>query len=321
MISIAMALYNSTGFIREQFDSIRTQSVPVDEVVMIDDCSSDGTVEWAKTYIEKYNLKNWKLICHKENKGYIDTFYDALGECKGDIIILCDHDDVWYLDKVKIIRNVFNKKPEVLMLATSFTQIDENGNVIQIKQKRNHANNNLIRRKVNKGKLNMMTIYDVAVYNLSPGCTCAIRNTIKEKFLINKSVLPHDWTLSIIAACYGGLYYYDRPTTYYRVYEKNTIGLGHVSSYEKRLKIVLNNYKEKKAMLNLVNQFGTVNSIKYKYCNRVLNVFALRKIAMERKNIFVSLKAVLKSIGINKLYESAMMDLITLLKAYIWEKS
>ena len=158
MISVAMALYNSTRFIKEQLDSIRNQSVPVDEVVMVDDGSSDGTVELVNAYIEEFYLDNWKLICHKENHGYIDTFYDAIRECVGDVILLCDHDDVWYPDKVKVISDVFKKNPEVLMLATSFTRVDEYGNLVRIKLKRNHANNNLIRRKIKKEKYNGLQI-------------------------------------------------------------------------------------------------------------------------------------------------------------------
>ena len=117
MISVAMALYNSTRFIEEQLDSIRNQTVPVDEVIMIDDCSSDGTVEWVREYINKYNLNNWKVECHDENKGYIDTFYDAIGKCSEDIIILCDHDDVWLKDKVGIIKKAFTQKKDMLMHA------------------------------------------------------------------------------------------------------------------------------------------------------------------------------------------------------------
>ena len=314
MISVAMALYNSTRFIEEQLDSIRNQTGPVDEVIMIDDCSSDGTVEWVREYINKYNLNNWKVECHDENKGYIDTFYDAIGKCSGDIIILCDHDDVWLKDKVGIIKKAFTQKKDMLMLATSFEQIDEDGRNVPIKLKRGHANNNLIRRSVQKGAMNKMDFYDIATYNLSPGCTCAISSNIKKSILNTKSILPHDWALSVMAALDDGLYYFDCVTTKYRIYDKNTIGLGHERRFENRKKIVQNNYFEKKATLNLVYSKKGKQSKEYKYSARLLKVFRMRSLAMKNRNPLIIISALIKSIGLDHLYESVLMDFVTIVK-------
>lgn len=314
MISVAMALYNSTRFIEEQLDSIRTQTVPVDEVVMIDDCSADGTVNYVKDYISKYNLKNWKIERHERNRGYIDTFFDAIKGCSGNIVILCDHDDIWIQDKVNMIQRAFTETPEMLVLATGFERIDENGNVVPVKLKRGHSNNNLIRRAVNPNALNKMSLYDVAIYNISPGCTCAISSKIKEEFLGRRCALPHDWTLTILAACHDGLYYLDKPTTKYRIYDKNTIGLGHESNYEKRKKDVHSNFLEKQAMMSLISDYYDITSRKYKYCEKVTEVFTLRDQAMETGRIGKSFSALIRSGGLGHLYESSAMDLITLIR-------
>ena len=137
-----MTLYNSEKFIEKQLESIRNQTESVDEVVMVDDCSSDGTVDWVVDYLKKNGLDNWKLIRHEKNVGYIDSFFDSIKRCSGDIILLCDHDDVWLPNKVKIIKKVFNNHSDVMMLATKFNQIDEHGKRVEIRQKANHANNN-----------------------------------------------------------------------------------------------------------------------------------------------------------------------------------
>lgn len=316
MISVVVALYNSMSFIEEQLDSIRNQTVPVDEVIMIDDCSSDGTVEWIREYIYINNLKNWRLEYHEKNKGYIATFYDAIEKSTGDIIILCDHDDVWLDDKVSIIKKEFEQTKDMLMLATSFEQIDAEGKSIPVKPKRYHANNNLIRRSVQKGVINKMTFYDIAIYNLSPGCTCAISSSLKKSFLnVNsKCILPHDWTLSVLAALKGGLYYFDSITTKYRIYDKNTIGLGHESRFENRKKIVQNNYFEKKDITKLVlSQLGK-ESKEYNYCERILDVFKLRYLAMKKRNPLFIIPAFIKSLGLDHLYESVLMDFVTIIK-------
>ena len=45
MISVAMATYNGEKYIEEQLDSILNQSKPVDEIIIFDDNSTDGTLE------------------------------------------------------------------------------------------------------------------------------------------------------------------------------------------------------------------------------------------------------------------------------------
>lgn len=314
MISVAIALYNSMRFIEEQLNSIRRQILPVDEVVMVDDCSTDGTYDFVSEYITKNNISNWLLFQHRENKGYIKTFREAINVCHGDIIILCDHDDVWLENKTQIVRDEFDKNPDMTVLATSFIQIDESGNNIKIHQKHNHGNNNLIRRKIEKEALTKMTVYDVVVYNISPGCTCAFRSRIKAKFMSVKGVLPHDWILTTIGACEGSLYYLDIVTTKYRIYTGNTIGLGHIDEYNLRKSIVANNLEEKEAIYNIVKDHFITTDKELEYCRKLIHVFELREEFLKTKNYLIGLKALIKAIPYGKLYESVVMDIVAVAK-------
>ena len=312
MISVAVALYNSLRYIEEQLDSIKNQTIQVDEVVLIDDCSTDNTIDFVKRYINKYSLHGWKLFFHSKNKGYINTFTEAIGKTSGDIIILCDHDDIWLPNKVELIKLQFESNAEILSLATRFIQINADGLIVRTKNKPNHANNNLIRRKVKKRTLNKMTLKDVAVYNISPGCTCAISCSLRNKLMdIDTRYLPHDWKLNILAACQDGLYYLDIPTTKYRIYDNNTIGLGHVNEFNQRKKSVKNNCKEKiEASSIIANELGNENS-DFRYYKNVENVFKLRWLFMRTNQKKYLIGALIKSLGINKLYESIIMDYLS----------
>ena len=311
MISVALALYNSTPYIINQLDSIRCQSIKVDEVILVDDHSTDNTVELVTNYICENSLVNWHLFKHEKNKGYINTFSEAIEKASGEIIILCDHDDVWIKDKVKIVVDAFGSNSGILFLATSFTQIDENGIEKNIKLKKKHANNNLIRRAVKPNCLNKMNLYDIAVYNLAPGCTCAISSKLKNDFVCNVGVLPHDWTLALLAACKEGLYYLDIVTTHYRIYEKNTIGLGHINKYDNRLTVVKKNVAEKKKMLKIIQHYKGTKSEEYSYYKKILLIFIARLEALENKNVLKNLKALFMALGKERLYESVVMDLIS----------
>ena len=61
-ISVAMATYNGARFITEQLDSIRLQSLPVDQVILRDDGSSDQTLEIVREYLEAYELLTGKKL-------------------------------------------------------------------------------------------------------------------------------------------------------------------------------------------------------------------------------------------------------------------
>ena len=67
-ISIAMTTYNGADYLLEQLESLRTQSLMADEVIIVDDCSTDNTVDLLNMYIQKHHLDNWVLIKRLEKK-------------------------------------------------------------------------------------------------------------------------------------------------------------------------------------------------------------------------------------------------------------
>ena len=102
MISVAMTTYNGEKYVKEQLESILEQTKPVDEIVIMDDKSTDETVEIIKKIQEKSEV-NIILEVNKENVGYIENFRRAIKKTKCYIIFLCDQDDVWYKGKVEVM--------------------------------------------------------------------------------------------------------------------------------------------------------------------------------------------------------------------------
>lgn len=78
MISVAMATYNGEKYIEEQVDSILNQSKPVDEIIIFDDNSTDGTLE----IIRRYADSRIKVHVNDKNVGYIENFYRAITHLK-----------------------------------------------------------------------------------------------------------------------------------------------------------------------------------------------------------------------------------------------
>lgn len=73
-ISVALATYNGEKYIEKQLDSIRNQTIKPDEVVIVDDKSSDRTVALINEFIAVNNLVNWKLFVNEKNVGYRKNF-------------------------------------------------------------------------------------------------------------------------------------------------------------------------------------------------------------------------------------------------------
>ena len=95
-ISFCMATYNGERFVVEQLASILPQLAPEDEVVVIDDKSSDSTSE----LVAGFGDARIRLIEHQERQGVVCSFEDAVRSASGDILFLCDQDDIWAPDKV-----------------------------------------------------------------------------------------------------------------------------------------------------------------------------------------------------------------------------
>ena len=119
MISLVMTTYNGLKYISEQLESIKNQTVLPDEVLIYDDRSTDGTYEYVQEYIQTNKLDKWNVVRNKENKGYSLNFSDAMKESHGDIVFLCDQDDIWHLDKIKVMSEIMNSHPEIELLASN----------------------------------------------------------------------------------------------------------------------------------------------------------------------------------------------------------
>lgn len=101
-VSIAMATYNGDKFVGDQLDSFANQTVLPTELVISDDCSSDGTIDVVRAFETRAPFPI-HIAENKRRLGYTRNFERALSLCKGDIIFLSDQDDTWYPSKIDLI--------------------------------------------------------------------------------------------------------------------------------------------------------------------------------------------------------------------------
>ena len=112
MISVCLATYNGEKFITRQLDSLVNQLTESDQIIVVDDGSKDQTVDLIK---EKYGDRV-QIHVNDKNVGAIKNFEKAISLAKGDILFLCDQDDIWEDHKVKKVLLAFNDQRADLVI-------------------------------------------------------------------------------------------------------------------------------------------------------------------------------------------------------------
>lgn len=125
-ISVCMAAYNGERYIAAQLRSILDQLAPGDEVIVVDDGSTDRTRE----EISNMGDSKIRLIRHQKSQGILQTFEDAIVAAKNEILFLSDQDDIWLAGKVSRMLSVFAEDPQVTLITSNVKLIDSSGKLL-----------------------------------------------------------------------------------------------------------------------------------------------------------------------------------------------
>lgn len=97
LVSIVMPSYNSGKYIKDSIESVLNQTYPFWELLIVDDCSTDKTVDIIKSFKDK----RIKLFQNEVNSGAALSRNWALREAKGRWIAFLDSDDLWLPTKLE----------------------------------------------------------------------------------------------------------------------------------------------------------------------------------------------------------------------------
>ena len=125
-ISVAMCTYNGCRYLEEQLRSIRQQTYLPCELVICDDGSTDGTEQIVERFRSAVPFPV-TLHCNPHNLGSTRNFEQAIQLCSGDLIALCDQDDVWSADKLEVMGRILGESPELAGVFSDALLIDQDG--------------------------------------------------------------------------------------------------------------------------------------------------------------------------------------------------
>lgn len=217
-LSVVIATYNGARFLREQLDSIYHQTHLPDEVVVSDDGSTDETVAILEEYKQRYGLR---YEVHKQSLGVNNNFFHAMALSTGELISICDQDDVWFPNKLETLYNHITtmdlRKPCVV---SSLRQdINATGEVLSV-----------IHAPYTEG-------WDATLltYSRNQGCTMMFNRTLLDVLLpvINHvenglTALYYDEWIAYVGALLGEKHNLPDVLMSYRHHDKNTVdGADH----------------------------------------------------------------------------------------------
>jgi GT2 family glycosyltransferase len=109
-----MSAYNAAPYLRSALASIAAQTRPPDEVVLVDDGSTDGTAAIAESWIGQLPIK---VIQHEENQGVGAGRRSAIEASAGDWIALLDADDYWLPDHLEVLCAIYERESGIVTAA------------------------------------------------------------------------------------------------------------------------------------------------------------------------------------------------------------
>jgi glycosyltransferase involved in cell wall biosynthesis len=182
-ISVCLATYNGAHFIKRQLDSVIKQLKDGDQIIIVDDVSKDETVKLIK---ENYGNRI-EIHVNNQNMGAMKSFEKAMSLAQGDIIFLCDQDDIWEDDKVKKVMRAFHEQEADVVVHDAYV-VD--GDLNMLNNSWNVYNNN---------NVNQSLIGNV-FKNAFTGAMMAFKKDLLPYILpFPKSIEMHDQWISIVS--------------------------------------------------------------------------------------------------------------------------
>lgn len=216
-----MATFNGERYIRAQLTSILAGTVVPEQVVVADDGSTDGTVALVREVFSEHTGRHTELVILENGRhlGVTANFERAIASCDGDLIVLCDQDDLWHPDRLAAALPAFDD-PAVGLEHADARLVDAEGRVIAPSLLKSLTIRPWERRSIASGRA-----FDAYIRrNLATGATVVVRGEVASLARPFPPEWVHDEWLAIIAAATTRAVLLDRPVIDYRQHGGNQIG-------------------------------------------------------------------------------------------------
>lgn len=248
-ISIGIPFYNAESYLEDAICSVLAQTHSYWELILVDDGSTDGSLEIAKQYAAAD--ERIRVISDGKNKRLAARLNQIIKESKYEYIARMDADDLMSNKRLKLQIDILEKNKEIDLVTTGCLTIGKDNELTGVRHGKNY-------------QMSAATILEGAANLLHASLLARKSWCLRNEYNENR-VIAQDFELWLQAAKNDDLKYIviEEPLYWYRVIENVTIGKLN-KGYSTQIEVISNNYNgiiTKKKKKKIVRRFKTKKAI------------------------------------------------------------
>lgn len=252
-ISVAMCTYNGSQFLPEQLASIARQTRMPDELVVCDDGSVDCTIEILRAFANSVSFPV-RIFCNDTNLGSTKNFEKAIGLCVGDLIALCDQDDIWMPEKLAYQVQMMESDSELGGVFSDAELVNDQSRLLGTRLWDGFRFTPREQKRFRNGE----EIPVLLRWNVVTGATLIFRADLRQKFAPIPTCWHQDGWITWMIVLYSKLRFIEEPLIHYRIHANQQVGveIGELSRKLSRWQRLKRGKLEERA-----NQLSTAKEI------------------------------------------------------------
>lgn len=234
LVSIIIPNYNHALFLKKRLDSVYNQTYPHFEVILLDDASTDNSIEILNLY--KNHPKTAHLIVNTQNSGSpFKQWQKGIELAKGELIWIAESDDYAAINFLEQVVQPLIDNKEIGLVYCQSVVVDENNQALYINTK---WTDDLDESRWLKS-YNNNGVYECVNYllykNTIPNASAVVfRKALAPNFPTNFK-MAGDWWFWVSISQKTTLFYHHEPLNFFRTHAKTTRSVGNLSKKKLRL--------------------------------------------------------------------------------------
>ena len=186
LISIAMTCYNQGHFIRDAIKSISNQTYKKWELIIINDCSTDNSLEVIKKCCKEFKiLDKVTVVNHEQNKGYGYSLGESIKKSNGELVAIIDSDDALANENAfQISVNTHIKNPNVSLTYSNYNECNRNlGKIKTYKTRQLESDESFLEPK-KKIRISHLKVIKKKLYDMTEGINPRLKQTVDKDLIL-----------------------------------------------------------------------------------------------------------------------------------------
>ncbi|MGI9179339.1 MAG: glycosyltransferase family 2 protein [Longimicrobiaceae bacterium] len=227
-LCVALCTYNGSAFLPEQLESVAGQSRPPDRVVVVDDTSTDTTLQLLERFAGSVSFPV-EIRVNERNLGFSKNFERAIAHSQGEVIVLSDQDDVWHPEKLARIEAAFGRSPAIGLVFSDAELVDAALRPLGYRLWEAVQLSAEMQAEIESGRLFELLVRG----NFVTGATLAFRSEWRELVLPVETCSVHDAWLALLIAAVSDAALIPEPLICYRQHASNQMGMRKTHALER----------------------------------------------------------------------------------------